>query len=294
MRIPVVYSQVMVADSGHEVSPSASKPGLVAAALKAQEYAVDIVAPEPVSVEDFIRVHDPRFVKAVLEGREDNGFGNRSPEVAASLPYTTGSLLTACKIALGPSRPMVVASLSSGFHHARFAKAADFCTFNGLMVTAAYFLSNAQTNGRVKRVAILDADYHYGDGTDEILDQTGLRANVFHLSFGQEFKRPDQADAFFARLDALEQDLLRFEPQVILYQAGADAHIDDPLGGFLTTEQMGARDEKIFSLGKKLGIPIVFNLAGGYQRDADGGISKVVRLHLNTFSAALRVHDTGT
>lgn len=289
MRVPVVYSQVMVADSGHEVSPSASKPGLVAAALKAQEYAVDIVAPEPVSAEDFIRVHDPRFVKAVLEGREDNGFGNRSAEVAASLPYTTGSLLTACKIALGPSRPMVVASLSSGFHHARFAKAADFCTFNGLMVTAAYLLANS----RVKRVAILDADYHYGDGTDEILDQTGLRANVFHLSFGQEFKRPDQADAFFARLEALEQDLRRFEPQVILYQAGADAHIDDPLGGFLTTEQMGARDEKIFSLGKQLGIPIVFNLAGGYQRDADGGISKVVRLHLNTFSAALRVHDTG-
>lgn len=289
MRVPVVYSQVMVADSGHEVSPSASKPGLVAAALKAQEYPVDIVAPEPVSVEDILRVHDPRFVKAVLEGRKDNGFGNRSAEVAASLPYTTGSLVTACKLALGPLRPMVVASLSSGFHHARYAKAADFCTFNGLMVTAAYLLANS----RVKRVAILDADYHYGDGTDEILDQTGLRANVFHLSFGQEFKKPDQADAFFARLDALEQDLRRFEPQVILYQAGADAHIDDPLGGFLTTEQMGARDEKIFSLGKQLGVPIVFNLAGGYQRDADGGISKVVRLHLNTFSAALRVHDTG-
>ena len=290
MRVPVVYSQVMVADSGHEVSPSASKPGLVAAALKAQEYPVDIVAPEPVSVEDLLRVHDPRFVKAVLEGREDNGFGNRSPEVAASLPYTTGSLVTACKLALGPLRPMVVASLSSGFHHARYAKAADFCTFNGLMVAAAYLLANS----RVKRVAILDADYHYGDGTDEILDETGLRANVFHLSFGQEFKRPDQAEAFFARLDALEQDLRRFEPQVILYQAGADAHIDDPLGGFLTTEQMGTRDEKVFSLGKALGIPIVFNLAGGYQRDADGGISKVVRLHLNTFSAALRVHGPGT
>lgn len=290
MRVPVVYSQVMVADSGHEVSPSASKPGLVAAALKAQEYPVDIVAPEPVSVEDILRVHDPRFVKAVLEGREDNGFGNRSPEVAASLPYTTGSLVTACKLALGPLRPMVVASLSSGFHHARYAKAADFCTFNGLMVAAAYLLANS----RVKRVAILDADYHYGDGTDEILDETGLRANVFHLSFGQEFKRPDQAEAFFARLEALEQDLRRFEPQVILYQAGADAHIDDPLGGFLTTEQMGTRDEKVFSLGKELGIPIVFNLAGGYQRDADGGISKVVRLHLNTFSAALRVHGPGT
>lgn len=289
MKIPVVYSQVMVADSGHEVSPSASKPGLVAAALKVEGYSVEFVAPEPVTIEDLMRVHDPRFVKAVLEGREDNGFGNRSSEVAASLPFTSGSLLTAAKLALGPSRPQVVASLSSGFHHARYDKAADFCTFNGLMVVAAHLLSS----GRVKRLAILDADYHYGDGTDEILDRTGLRANVLHVTFGQVFKRPDQAEDFFRRLVDLEAELKRFEPALVLYQAGADAHVDDPLGGFLTTEQMGARDEKIFSLGKQLKIPIVFNLAGGYQRDPDGGISKVVRLHLNTFSAALRVHGPG-
>lgn len=279
----------MVADSGHEVSPSASKPGLVAAALKVEGYPVEFVAPEPVTIEDLMRVHDPRFVKAVLEGREDNGFGNRSSEVAASLPFTSGSLLTAAKLALGPSRPQVVASLSSGFHHARYDKAADFCTFNGLMVVAAHLLSS----GRVKRLAILDADYHYGDGTDEILDRTGLRANVLHVTFGQVFKRPDQAEDFFRRLVDLEAELKRFEPALVLYQAGADAHVDDPLGGFLTTEQMGARDEKIFSLGKQLKIPIVFNLAGGYQRDPDGGISKVVRLHLNTFSAALRVHGPG-
>jgi hypothetical protein len=33
----------------------------------------------------------------------------------------------------------------------------------------------------------------------------------------------------------------------------------------------------------------VFNLAGGYQVDEDGGLSTIVRLHLNSFSAALRV-----
>jgi acetoin utilization deacetylase AcuC-like enzyme len=81
---------------------------------------------------------------------------------------------------------------------------------------------------------------------------------------------------------------------LILYSAGVDAHIEDPLGGMLTTEQLGKRDEMMFAIAKRLGIPVAFNLAGGYQRDADGGISKVVQLHLDTFSAALRVHGQST
>ncbi len=263
---------------------------MVAAALKQHDYPVDFVDPIPVTIEDFMRVHEPRFVQAVLEGREDNGFGNRSDEVARSLPYTSGSLLTAAKLALKPAKHAVVASLSSGFHHALYAKAEDFCTFNGLMVTAA----NLIASGAVARLAIVDADYHYGNGTDEILDKTGLRANVFHVSFGKDMKRADQADEFFDRLHRLEEDLRRFEPSLILYQAGADAHVDDPLGGMLTTEQMGLRDETVFTIGKRLGIGTVFNLAGGYQRDPDGGIQKVVRLHLNTFSAALRVYGPST
>ena len=113
VRIPVVYSQLMVADSGHSVSPSASKPAMVAAALRQHDYPVDFYEPAPVTIEDLFRVHEPRFVQAVLEGRENNGFGNRSPEVARSLPYTSGSLLTAAKLALNPNMHAVVASLSS-------------------------------------------------------------------------------------------------------------------------------------------------------------------------------------
>lgn len=290
VRIPVVYSQLMVADSGHSVSPSASKPAMVALALKQHDYPVDFFEPSPVTPEDFMRVHEPRFVQAVLEGREDNGFGNRSADVARSLPYTSGSLLTAAKLALKPSMHAVVASLSSGFHHAHYAKAEDFCTFNGLMVVAANLIST----GAVNRLAIVDGDYHYGNGTDEILDRTGLNANVFHLSFGKDLKRPDQASQYFDRLHQLEEELRRFQPSLILYQAGADAHVDDPLGGMLTTEEMGLRDETLFAIGKRLGIGVVFNLAGGYQRDVDGGIQKVVRLHLNTFSAALRVFGPST
>lgn len=215
MKIPVVYSQAMVADSLHSVSPSAQKPAVVAHALRKGEFPVDFVEPEPAELEDLQRVHEPRFVAANLI-----------------------------------------------FHHA------------------------------AERVAIIDVDYHYGDGTDDILAKTGLAANVMHVSFGKDFKRPDQATAYLDRMRGLKTDLARFAPSLILYSAGVDTHIEDPLGGLLSTEEIFERDETMFTVAKGLSIPIVFNLAGGYQKDADGGISKVVKLHLGTFSAALRVYST--
>lgn len=81
------------------------------------------------------------------------------------------------------------------------------------------------------------------------------------------------------------------EYNLVLYQAGADIHIDDPLGGLLTTEQMIFRDELVFRGCARFGIPIVWNLAGGYQRDADGGISQVLALHRNTMYQCIRARD---
>lgn len=50
---------------------------------------------------------------------------------------------------------------------------------------------------------------------------------------------------------------------MVLCQAGAAPHIDDPLGGILSTAQMQARDRTVF---QQLGAgPLVWNLAGGYQ-----------------------------
>jgi acetoin utilization deacetylase AcuC-like enzyme len=74
----------------------------------------------------------------------------------------------------------------------------------------------------------------------------------------------------------------------VFFQAGADAHVDDPLGGLLTTSQMRERDRIVFNVCRDLGIPVTWNLAGGYQQEADGSIPKVVELHLNTFEEALR------
>ena len=74
---------------------------------------------------------------------------------------------------------------------------------------------------------------------------------------------------------------------VVLYQSGADPHIDDPPGGILTTAQMVARDRTIF---ERLGhLALVWNLAGGYQEVAGETeaeqIEPVLELHRETVLA---------
>lgn len=65
----------------------------------------------------------------------------------------------------------------------------------------------------------------------------------------------------------------------MLYQAGADPHVNDPLGGWMTTAQLYERDVIVFETAREMGLPVVFNLAGGYQRDEDGGIRPVLDIH---------------
>ena len=71
---------------------------------------------------------------------------------------------------------------------------------------------------------------------------------------------------------------------MLLYQAGADPHINDPLGGCLTTEQMRKRDAIVFEYCANRGIPVVWDLAGGYQTP----LSKVLDLHEATFNEWLK------
>jgi acetoin utilization deacetylase AcuC-like enzyme len=67
---------------------------------------------------------------------------------------------------------------------------------------------------------------------------------------------------------------------LVIYQAGADPHVHDPLGAVLTGAQMAKRDHAVFASFK--GRPLVWNLAGSYQRDVNGGIEPVLKLHRTT------------
>ncbi len=274
----------MVADAGRPLSPSARKPLAVARALEAAGgWPIEFVAPEPMSVDALSRVHDEAFVSGVLCLERRNGFGSISESVARSLPFTCGAFHTGALIALSEG---ISASLTSGFHHAFPDMARSYCTFNGLAATATA-LFDAK---RVERIAIVDCDYHYGDGTQAIIDAQQLAERVLHISLGQRFRHPNQAGEYLAAMRALRGRLAGFRPDVVFYQAGADTHVDDPLGGLLTTDQMRERDRIMFTTAVDLGLPLTWNLAGGYQVRPDGEIPDVVALHLVTFEEALAAY----
>jgi len=230
----------------------------------------------PASRDALCLAHDPRYVDGVLAGRIRNGFNGVEADVAASLPYTTGAMMAAAEEVL-LNGGMACAPVS-GFHHARYDSAAGFCTFNGLIVTARHL----QTRGYAKSIGILDLDQHYGDGTDQIIDCLSLR-HIQHKSPGREERIARDAEAFLDQL----ADLVRTfaSCQLLLYQAGADPHVDDPLGGWMTTEQLARRDQIVFDTATQIRLPVAWNLAGGYQRDAGGGIGPVLEIHRNTMKA---------
>jgi acetoin utilization deacetylase AcuC-like enzyme len=280
--LKVFYSEDMVSDSGVRASPSDRKPKAVSEALLQQRWPIELVAPEPAAVSDVCRVHDPAFVDEVLWLKRPNGFGSLSESVARSVLYTCGACYGSALVALNEG---VSASLTSGFHHAGPRSSCGFCTFNGLMVTSAQLFAEE----RVERIAIIDCDYHYGNGTQAIIEAQRLTEQVLHVSFGETFRAPQQAADYLRAVGDLGARLMRFRPQLVLYQAGADPHIDDPLGGLLTTEQMRVRDRLLLGMARDLSIPLAWNLAGGYQVESDGSIPRVVELHLNTFEEALKV-----
>ncbi|HPG93348.1 MAG TPA: hypothetical protein PLR28_02200 [Dokdonella sp.] len=268
----VVYCEQMVADA-QSFSPSARKPREVVGSWRRRFPVLSMVEPQPVSVDQLCLAHDPGYVRGVLSLRLANGFGNHLPEVAQSLPWTSGAMLGAARWALNEG--CAVAPVA-GFHHACYGHGGGYCTFNGLMVAALVL----HREGLVRRVGILDFDQHYGNGTSDIIRELGLHW-VEHYSAGAWWERPEQAERF---LDEIPQILARFaDCDLLLYQAGADPHVNDPLGGWLTTAQLRARDRLVFAATRAMGLPLAWNLAGGYQSN----LRKVLDIHDNTMLECL-------
>lgn len=285
MKIPVFYTPEMVADS-HSNSPSAVKPRYVVEAWKQLDIPLEILPVTPLAAEELFITHDEAFVRGVINGKLENGFRNCSTRIAQSLLYTNASMRAAAVCALENSS--VAVSPTAGFHHASYNKAEMYCTFNGLMVAAQYVLRKGLAN----RVGIIDCDFHYGNGTDQLIGKHGLGDKVKHFTAGMHYTRPEQAGDFFKNLKSVVSYM--DDCDVILYQAGADAHIKDPLGGFLTTEELYERDRLVFSLCRQYRLPVAWNLAGGYQitANAETDWNALTEIHNNTMKACWEMIDS--
>ena len=250
--------------------------------------------------------HDADYVQRVVDGAladaELRAIGFPwSPAMVERSRRSVGATIAACRAAWHDG---VAANLAGGTHHAARARGAGYCVFNDAAVAARALQADTAASRRRLRVAIIDLDVHQGDGTAQILAGDD---SVFTLSLHGETNFPFRKQAsdldiglpdgtrdaeYLARLDrALDELAARFEPQSVIYLAGADAHENDRLGKLaLTCEGMRERDERVFAFAERLHVPIVVTMAGGYGRDID----VTVQLHLQTIRVAWRAWQRRT
>jgi acetoin utilization deacetylase AcuC-like enzyme len=277
----VFYNPKMSTPS-HGYSPSGSKPAAAVADWQNRGLDIQIVDFKPVTENDLCLAHDPRFVKRVLTGKESNGHGNTIKAVTDSCLWTCGSMVAASRQALIDG---ITCSPSSGFHHSGFSFNGCFCTWNALVIAARKMIEE----GRVAKVGIIDCDAHWFDGVVDILDTLELNDVIKAWSFGGEFTTQSFSQRrLIAQLRMTIRKMKEQGVELILYQAGADPHINDPLGGLMTTEEMRERDELVFDMCANLGIPVAYAHAGGYIVESDGSIPQVLELHRNTAMEAIR------
>jgi acetoin utilization deacetylase AcuC-like enzyme len=214
--------------------------------------------------------HSKEYVDSVLSCKKPNGFGNFSPDVALSLPWTCGSYAAAACTAL--ELGFNTFSPTSGFHHAHFDSGGGFCTFNGIMIAAQF----ARQLGATK-IGIIDFDQHDSDGCREIIKK--LKMDWVQLySYGSQ--GPTNKVEAKKWIKDLPKVLFGFEEcDLILYNAGMDCHEDDPMGGILSTAMIRQREMYVFETFHRLSIPVATSLAGGYQRDSSGAIKPILDLH---------------
>lgn len=243
----------------------------------------------PFTDDDFAIAHDPGFVQGVFSMRLSNGFGTRDESVNNALRYSSASLWAATDHVLGPEFPgprRIACSATQGFHHSGHDFAGGYCTFNGLVIAALKALGKYPDIGRV---LIIDGDGHYGNGTDDIILRKKL-SQIINIT------RPDIGPggdggphSSFTATDWLEwtADLITtHRPGLILFQSGGDAWSSDPYGaGYLSREALHFRDAGVFTAAVTAGIPLVWNLAGGY---ADP-MQRTIDIHLETLRTSDRI-----
>jgi len=240
--------------------------------------------------------HAPSYIQKVVAGelsdQEQRAIGFPwSERMVERSRRSAGATIAACQAALIDG---VAVNLAGGTHHAYRDHGAGFCVFNDAAIAARVL---QKTQGSDYLVAIIDLDVHQGNGTAAILKND---ERIFTLSLHGENNFPFQkeqsnldvalpdgcGDAVY--LDALSEALhtvkVHFNPQFIIYLAGADPHENDRLGKLsLSKEGMRKRDQQVYNWAAGSALPVAIAMAGGYGKD----INLTVEIHAQTILSAL-------
>ncbi len=259
-----------------------------------------LALPEAATDDQLARVHDRRYIAAVMSGTLDDAAQRRigfpwSVAMVERSRRSTGATIAACRTALADG---CAVNLAGGTHHAHAGFGAGFCVFNDAAAAA----RTMQAERRASRVLIVDLDVHQGDGTAAIFagDDTVYTLSLHgrnNFPFRKQSSRLDVElddgtgdDAYLAALGvALPRAIAQARPQLAIYLAGADPYAGDRLGRLaLSKRGLAARDAFVLDTLRAGDIPVAIAMAGGYANDVDD----TVDIHVATIRLALERFDT--
>jgi acetoin utilization deacetylase AcuC-like enzyme len=170
-------------------------------------------------------------------------------------------------------------------HHAGKDYAGGYCFINNASVAANWLSAK-------DRVALLDVDYHCGNGTQDIFyERDDVLTISIHadpnfeyphfagyadergegkgLGFHHNFPLPAGTDdaAYLSTLDGTLVLIREFNPKYLVVSAGMDIYADDPLG------KIKVPTDGIIEIGQRisaLGLPTIIVMEGGYNNEALG------------------------
>jgi acetoin utilization deacetylase AcuC-like enzyme len=317
----------LLEDAGDDWSPSVECPARadnVAAAIASSGLG-EMIAPRDYDDDSLTRLHDPDYVEflrtawdqwvadgatgsnarpfafvgagmrhvvgtSILSKLGRYSFGTDAPIVAGSWPAIRRSAevaLTGAELILDGEQAAFSLCRPPG-HHASFAMCGGYCYLNNSALAAQSLI-----DGGMDRVAVIDVDYHHGNGTqsifyerDDVLtislhadpaveypyflgfaDETGSgRGEGFNVNHPLPFGT-DWAAYRVILQDALEHVRI-FAPNAIVVALGLDTFAGDP------TAHFEIHGSDYLSMGRAigaLGLPALVVLEGGYAVDAIGG-----------------------
>ncbi|MBF0345420.1 MAG: histone deacetylase [Nitrospirae bacterium] len=245
------------------------------------------MSPEKASFEDIETIHDKRYIEKV----KNLGSGYLDPDTYMSentheaALYAAGAIITAIKACKAGDIERAFCAVRPPGHHAEADRGMGFCIYNNVAIGARF----AQKLGYGK-VFIIDFDVHHGNGTQHSfysddtvfyfsthqyphypgtggISETGTgkgKGYTYNIPLGYGAGDKHMHEAYY---DKLHEQVNKFSPDIILVSSGYDIHRDDPLSGFMVTDD-GIKDITRGIVSAKASIPVIFTMEGGYDLDA--------------------------
>ncbi|TDL26404.1 Arginase/deacetylase, partial [Rickenella mellea] len=184
-------------------------------------------------------------------------------------------------------------------HHAGLSTCGGYCFLNNISIAARFLQSRITSSEKRARMAILDIDYHHGNGTQQIFyddpsvlyvslhaenDYPYFTGTALETGTGDGEKttvnfplprRTTGDDEYCQTLERAVAIIREYDPVCVLVSLGVDTYMDDPICEFkITTPGYKRIGEIIGSIGK----PALFVMEGGYHLETLGeNVANVLR-----------------